>query len=140
MVYLAALETGRYNAATIVLDEPIEVKLGARQGLAPQNFTPEIHGPVPLMRALADSLNLATVHVGLDVGVKRIADTFARLGLEQDCRPESVAAFSVGWTSRRSKSRRSSTASRTAVSARRLRAVRVVIGADGSPSRHFHSR
>ena len=38
---------------------------------------------MPLTRALADSLNLATVHVGLDVGVKRIADTFARLGLEQ---------------------------------------------------------
>ena len=52
MVYLAALETGRYNAATIVMDEPIEVKLARGQVWKPENFTQETYGPVPLMRAL----------------------------------------------------------------------------------------
>jgi penicillin-binding protein 1B len=83
VVYLAALETGRYNAASLIDDAPIEVKLPGGKVWRPENFTPQVHGLVPLTRALADSLNLATVHLGLDVGVPRVAKTFARLGLDQ---------------------------------------------------------
>jgi penicillin-binding protein 1B len=81
-VYLAALETGRYNAATMLEDAPIELKLGDGTIWAPQNFTHEIYGPVPMARALAESMNLATVRLGLDVGLPRIADTLQRLGLD----------------------------------------------------------
>ena len=81
-VYLAALETGRYNAATMLEDAPIDLKLGDGRTWAPQNFTHEIYGPVPMARALAESMNLATVRLGLDVGLPRIADTLQRLGLE----------------------------------------------------------
>jgi penicillin-binding protein 1B len=81
-VYLAALETGRYNAATMLEDAPIDLKLGDGRTWAPQNFTHEIYGPVPMARALAESINLATVRLGLDVGLPRIADTLQRLGLE----------------------------------------------------------
>jgi penicillin-binding protein 1B len=37
---------------------------------------------VPMVRALAESMNLATVRLGLDVGLPRVADTLVRLGLE----------------------------------------------------------
>jgi penicillin-binding protein 1B len=81
-VYLAALETGRYNAATLLEDAPIELKLGDGSIWAPQNFDHEIHGRVPMARALAESINLATVRLGLDVGLPQVADTLQGLGLE----------------------------------------------------------
>jgi penicillin-binding protein 1B len=81
-VYLAALETGRYNAATLIEDAPIELKLGDGSVWAPQNFEHQVYGRVPMVRALAESMNLATVRLGLDIGLPRVADTLQRLGLE----------------------------------------------------------
>ena len=81
-VYLAALETGRYTAATLLDDSPIELKLSDGSTWAPQNFEHQFYGKVPMARALAESLNLATVHLGLDVGLPRVADTLQQLGLE----------------------------------------------------------
>jgi penicillin-binding protein 1B len=80
-VYLAAIESGRYTAATLIEDAPIELKLGDGSIWAPQNFEHEANGPVPMARALAESLNLATVHLGLDIGLPRVADTLRQLGL-----------------------------------------------------------
>jgi penicillin-binding protein 1B len=81
-VYLAALETGRYNAATLIEDAPIELKLGDGSVWAPQNFEHQFYGQVPLARALAESMNLATVRLGLDVGLPRVVETLQHLGLE----------------------------------------------------------
>ena len=61
VIYLAAIETGRFNAASIVEDGPVEVKLSNGKVWKPQNISEEFYGPVPLVRALAQSLNLATV-------------------------------------------------------------------------------
>jgi penicillin-binding protein 1B len=84
VIYLAALETGRYHAASIVEDAPVEVKLSNKQVWRPQNITQEVYGPVPLVRALAQSLNLATVRLGLDVGLPEVAREFQKLGLERE--------------------------------------------------------
>jgi len=81
-VYLTAIETGRYNAATLIDDSPIELKLGDGSIWAPQNFEHDFHGRVPMSRALAESLNLATVRLGLDLGLAHVAETLQRLGLE----------------------------------------------------------
>ncbi|HVY24073.1 MAG TPA: penicillin-binding protein 1B [Steroidobacteraceae bacterium] len=81
VVYLTAIQSGRYNASTIVNDVPVVVKLSARSTWAPENFEHVANGPVPVVRALSESLNLATVNVGLDVGVDKIADEFTQLGL-----------------------------------------------------------
>ena len=80
-VYLTALETGRYNAATLIEDAPVELKLNGSVW-APQNFEHQIYGWVPMARALAESMNLATVRLGLDLGLPKVADTLRRLGLE----------------------------------------------------------
>ncbi|MGD0490842.1 MAG: penicillin-binding protein 1B [Steroidobacteraceae bacterium] len=81
-VYLTALETGRYTAASLIEDAPIEVKLADGSVWAPQNFERTVNGQVPLARALAESMNLATVRLGLDVGLPKVAATLERLGLE----------------------------------------------------------
>ncbi len=81
-VYLTALETGRYTAATLIEDAPIELKLADGSIWAPQNFERQVYGQVPLARALAESMNLATVRLGLDVGLAKVAATLERLGLE----------------------------------------------------------
>ena len=81
-VYLAALESGRYNAATLIEDAPIELKLGDGSIWAPQNFEHQTNGRVPMARALAESLNLATVRLGLDIGLPRVAETLHQLGLD----------------------------------------------------------
>jgi penicillin-binding protein 1B len=81
-VYLTALETGRYNAATLIEDAPIELKLADGSVWAPQNFEHQVYGRVPMARALAESMNLATVRLGLDLGLPKVAETLQRLGLE----------------------------------------------------------
>jgi penicillin-binding protein 1B len=81
-VYLTALESGRYNAATLIEDAPIELKLKDGSVWAPQNFEHQIYGWVPMARALAESMNLATVRLGLDLGLPKVADTLQRLGLQ----------------------------------------------------------
>jgi penicillin-binding protein 1B len=82
-VYLAALESGRYSLATMVDDAPIVVELDNGKTWTPSNFDDQAHGLVPLVRALAESFNMATVRLGLDIGLEPIADTLQRLGLEK---------------------------------------------------------
>jgi penicillin-binding protein 1B len=82
-VYLAALESGRYSLASIVDDAPIVVELDNGNTWMPRNFDDEAHGLVPLVRALAESFNMATVRLGLEIGLEPIAATLQRLGLKQ---------------------------------------------------------
>ena len=78
-VYLAALETGRYSLASTLEDWPVDVPLHDGTIWQPTNFDNEPRGPVPLMRALAESLNLATVNLGLEIGLETVAEQLGRL-------------------------------------------------------------
>ncbi len=135
-IYLTALESGRYNAATVIQDQPVDVKLPGGRHWTPENFTRQVYGPVPVVRALSESLNLATVGVGLDVGLPKVAETLARFGLPQPA--EQVPAMLLG------------AVSVTPLEAAQLfnglanggfrnplRAVRAVIGADGRAVKAF---
>ncbi|MEQ8859838.1 MAG: penicillin-binding protein 1B [Pseudomonadales bacterium] len=77
VVYLAALERG-YNLASSVNDAPIYLEQPTGTW-SPRNFDNEFHGPVPLVRGLGDSLNLATVALGLELGVDAVADRLGEL-------------------------------------------------------------
>ena len=79
IVYLTALESGDYSLASIVDDIPLPPDPDNKRAWAPSNFDGKTHGPVPLVRALGDSLNLATVHLGLAVGVEHIAKRLSEL-------------------------------------------------------------
>jgi penicillin-binding protein 1B len=94
MVYLAALQSGRYTPASVVMDEPIEYKLESGDVWKPNNYDKKIHGPVTLVRGLTQSYNLATVNLGLDVGLGPVAKTYVQLGLDEA--PPKYASILLG--------------------------------------------
>ncbi|MFO7276461.1 MAG: penicillin-binding protein 1B [Pseudomonadota bacterium] len=93
-VYLSAIETGRYTAASVVEDAPVEIPLPGNKVWKPSNITRQTYGPVPLVRALAESMNLATVSLGMDIGLREVARTLRRFGLQSN--PELVPALLLG--------------------------------------------
>ncbi len=81
LVYLTALEQpDQYTLATLIYDEPITVRQPGSADWNPGNYDKKSHGPVMLIDALANSYNLATVRIGMDVGVSRVEQTLRRLG------------------------------------------------------------
>jgi len=93
-IYLTALESGRYNAATVVQDQLMSIKLANGRYWRPKNYTRRTYGPVPVVRALGESLNLATVGVGMDLGLDKVAGTLQRFGLAKA--PDEVPAMLLG--------------------------------------------
>jgi penicillin-binding protein 1B len=79
-VYLAAIEQG-YSLADRIADETVEVPLEDGSIWRPGNFTGRAEGDVTLVRALAESLNMATTRLGLDVGLPAVIDVLRRLGV-----------------------------------------------------------
>ncbi len=79
VIYLAALERG-YHLASTLQDVSVSLAQRGSDPWMPKNFDDEIYGPVPLVRALGDSLNLATVNLGLSLGVDQVADRLHDLG------------------------------------------------------------
>jgi penicillin-binding protein 1B len=96
MVYLSALETGKYTPASIVHDQPVEIKLPNGDTWRPANFDKAVRGDMPAIRALTQSLNLPTVNLGLEVGLPRIARTFVQLGLDE--KPAEYPSMLLGAT------------------------------------------
>lgn len=98
-VYLAALETGRYTLASTIEDAPLDVELANGDTWTPANFHEGSHGRVTLLRALAESMNLATVRLGMEIGVERVAAMLGRLGFEDRVAPyPSLLLGAVGMT------------------------------------------
>jgi penicillin-binding protein 1B len=96
MVYLAALETGKFNPATVVHDRAVEIKLPNGDVWKPANFDKEIRGDMPAVRALTQSLNLPTVNLGLEIGLPRVARAFVQLGLTE--KPKEYPSMLLGAT------------------------------------------
>jgi penicillin-binding protein 1B len=84
VIYLAAIETGKFHAASIVEDGPIEVKMDNGKVWKPQNINENFYGPVPLVRALAQSMNLASARLGLATGLPLVTKEFTKLGLNDE--------------------------------------------------------
>ncbi len=81
-VYLTALGfPDKYTMTTPVLDSTIVVKGDNGVNWIPKNYDHKLHGRIPLYTALAKSYNLATVRVGMDVGLDNVADTIKNMGV-----------------------------------------------------------
>ena len=81
-IYLTALEQpDRYTLVTPLDDESITLTWPNGDSWSPQNYDRQSHGQVPLYLALAHSYNLATVRLGLDIGVDKVLDTVKQLGV-----------------------------------------------------------
>lgn len=70
---LALAQPGRYALASPVSDEPLTLKLRNGKTWSPKNSDNKNHGMVALQDALVHSYNIATVRVGLDIGVERLS-------------------------------------------------------------------
>lgn len=83
VIYLEALaQRGRYSLASILQDEPIRLRSND-QDWQPQNFDKQYRGPVMLVDALANSLNVPTVRLGLQLGLPALSDGLRKLGLRR---------------------------------------------------------
>lgn len=81
-IYLAALEKpSQYTLTSHLEDEPFSVKGADGQVWKPQNYGRTAHGTVYLYQALANSYNLSTARLGLDLGVPHVLRTLERLGV-----------------------------------------------------------
>lgn len=86
MVYLTAFQKKNYQLATIVKDSALTVKFGKNQW-QPKNFDHKYHGDVFLKDALARSLNIPAVRVGIDAGLDNIVKNLHSVGITQDIKP-----------------------------------------------------
>ncbi len=82
LVYLVALaQPRRWSLASVISDAPVHLKQPDGSVWSPQNDDHRSHGNVFLVDALVNSWNLATVHLGLAVGIGRIQSFLESFGL-----------------------------------------------------------
>ena len=86
-VYIAAIEGGM-TAEDTVNDSPISFA-GATAGhrWSPHNYDGKYYGSVTLRRALAKSLNCATIRLAAHVGIDNIIEMAKRLGIRNTLQP-----------------------------------------------------
>ena len=82
-IFLTALEQYQtYNLITPLNDGPYKLK--TKSGIwRPKNYDHRYHGYVPLYRVLAKSYNVATVRLGMELGLNKITHTLRRLGVKR---------------------------------------------------------
>lgn len=84
-IYLTALERpSQYTLTSWLQDEPFSIKGRDGQVWSPQNYDRKAHGTVYLYQALANSYNLSTAKLGLELGVPNVLKTVARLGVNRE--------------------------------------------------------
>lgn len=72
-VYLVALtDPAHWNLGTLLDDSPVSMRQPDGSMWEPHNDDDQSHGMLPMVDALAHSWNLATIHLGLEVGLPRI--------------------------------------------------------------------
>jgi penicillin-binding protein 1B len=82
-VYLVALaQPQTYSLISALDDSTVDMPQPNGTRWTPQNDDHETHGRVPLVDALAHSYNLATVHLGLTLGLDKVHGLLTSFGLE----------------------------------------------------------
>lgn len=95
IVYLTALENpDRYTLLTPLDDGPLLWRQRGTPDWKPQNYDHKFNGQVQLRTALAQSLNVATARLGIELGVETILDKLSKFGVER--RPPPFASSLLG--------------------------------------------
>jgi penicillin-binding protein 1B len=85
LVYLTALQQPKqYTLATLLDDSPLLVHQAGAKDWTPGNFDDQFHGSIALRTALANSYNVATARMGLELGVERVMANVRSFGVERD--------------------------------------------------------
>ncbi len=137
IVYLTALQQPRhYTLATLLDDSPLVLKQAGTGDWAPLNYDKQFHGQVLLRTALAKSYNLATVRLGLALGVDPVMDNLERMGLDRE-----LPAYAASLLGANALSPLEVTQVYQTVAAggfrTPLRAIREVLTADGEPLQRY---
>jgi len=84
-IYLTALERpSQFTLTSLLEDEPFSIKGQDGQVWRPQNYDRKSHGTIYLYQALANSYNLSTAKLGLELGVPNVLKTLERLGVQHN--------------------------------------------------------
>lgn len=81
IIYLNAIESGRYNWASAVQDTTISIPIENNQTWTPKNYSGGEHGVVTMVQALAQSYNLSAVRLGQEFGLSSFTNYLSRLGV-----------------------------------------------------------
>jgi penicillin-binding protein 1B len=97
-VFLSALEVALekkkdYTPLTLLHDDRFTYEY-QNQKWSPENYGKKYFGDVPMYFALKNSLNCATAHLGLDVGVGKIIEVARATGIESKL--ENVPSLTLG--------------------------------------------
>jgi len=139
-VYLTALGyPEKYTLITQLEDTSITLEGPQGKIWRPRNYDRRDHGEVALHTALAQSYNLATVRLGLDVGIGQTAKTLRNLGLREPIKKYpalllgaiSLSPFDVAQMYQTMAGDGFSTP---------LRAIRSVVSQDGQPLQRYPLR
>jgi len=84
---VALAQPQRYSLATLLDDSAIEMPQPGGARWRPENDDHQSHGQVLLIDALIHSWNLATVHLGLRIGVNRVRGFLQSFGLGREINP-----------------------------------------------------
>lgn len=80
--YLTALSLpNQYRLNTLIGDAPITIRLPNGQSWSPQNDDHRFSDQVMLVDALARSMNVPTVNLGMTLGLPAVSDTWQKLGV-----------------------------------------------------------
>ncbi len=136
VVYLAALESGRYTLISQLDDSPYALKERGTPEWTPANYDKQFHGPVELRKALAESYNIPAVRVGADIGISAVLDLTKRLGVSRPLPPYMSTALGTANMTPFEVAQLYQTLGSGGFRAP-LRAVRQVLTADGRPLQHY---
>jgi penicillin-binding protein 1B len=87
-VYLSALsQPERFNLMSRLEDKSIRLRGANGEIWAPSNYDNQEHGTVSLQQGLVESFNLATVRLGLEVGMASVVNNLQALGIRRPLDP-----------------------------------------------------
>jgi len=98
LVYLAALEAG-FTPSTMILDAPIVIDQGPGLPLwRPENYAQDFLGAATMRRGLENSRNLMTIRVAQTIGMAKVAEMAARLGVVDNMQQTLAMSLGAGET------------------------------------------
>ena len=93
-IYLTALmNPEQFRLNTPIQNQPITIHIKGSQPWQPRNYDRKYSGSVMLMDALARSLNIPTVNIGMKVGLSKVIDTQKAMGWDNVTIPKVPATL-----------------------------------------------
>jgi penicillin-binding protein 1B len=84
-VYLSALSRpDQYTLISLLKDQPVKLRDHKGKTWEPKNYDHSVHGYVPFHEGLTFSYNLATVDLGMQLGLGYVAKTLRQMGVNRE--------------------------------------------------------